>query len=38
MGLIANDTASPDELKRYLDAEIDRWGKLVQQVGIAGTE
>ena len=38
MGLIANDTASPDELKRYLDGEIDRWGKLVQQVGIAGTE
>jgi tripartite-type tricarboxylate transporter receptor subunit TctC len=38
MGLIANDTAPPDELKRFLDAEIDRWGKLVQQVGIAGTE
>ena len=38
MGLTANDTASPDELKRYLDAEIDRWGKLVQQVGIAGTQ
>jgi tripartite-type tricarboxylate transporter receptor subunit TctC len=38
MGLIANDTASPEELKHYLDAEIDRWGKLVQQVGIAGTE
>ena len=38
MGLTTNDTASPDELKRYLDAEIDRWGKLVQQVGIAGTE
>jgi tripartite-type tricarboxylate transporter receptor subunit TctC len=38
MGLTANDTASPDELKRYLDTEIDRWGKLVQQVGIAGTE
>lgn len=38
MGLIANDTAPPDELKRYLDTEIDRWGKLVQQVGIAGTE
>jgi tripartite-type tricarboxylate transporter receptor subunit TctC len=36
--LIANDTASPEELKRYLDDEIDRWGKLVKQVGIAGTE
>jgi tripartite-type tricarboxylate transporter receptor subunit TctC len=38
MGLDAIDTASPEELKRYLDAEISRWGKLVQQVGIAGTE
>ena len=38
MGLISNDTAPPDELKRYLDAEIERWGKLVRQVGIAGTE
>ena len=38
MGLTANDTASPDELKHFLDTEIDRWGKLVQQVGIAGTE
>jgi tripartite-type tricarboxylate transporter receptor subunit TctC len=38
MGLIANDTASPEELKHFLDSEIDRWGKLVKQVGIAGTE
>jgi tripartite-type tricarboxylate transporter receptor subunit TctC len=38
MGLDANDTASPDELKRYLDDEIARWGKLVKEVGIAGTE
>ena len=38
MGLIPNDTAPPDELKRFLDAEIDRWGKIVQQVGIARTE
>ena len=38
MGLIAIDTSSPDELKRFLDDEISRWGKLVHQVGIAGTE
>jgi len=38
IGLIVVDTPSPEELKRFLDAEIDRWGKLVQQVGIAGTE
>ena len=30
--------APPDELKRYLDKEIARWGKLVKDVGIAGTE
>lgn len=38
MGLIANDTAPPDELKRFLDDEIVRWGKIVQQVGIAGSQ
>jgi len=38
LGLIPNVTAPPAELKRYLDAEIDRWGKLVKEVGIAGTE
>ena len=38
MGLIAMDTPSPEELQRFLHAEIERWGKIVQQVGIAGTE
>jgi tripartite-type tricarboxylate transporter receptor subunit TctC len=38
MGLDAIDSPSPDELKRYLDTEIGRWGKLVEDVGIAGTE
>lgn len=38
MGLISNDTAPPDELKRYLDSEIASWGKIVREVGIAGTE
>jgi tripartite-type tricarboxylate transporter receptor subunit TctC len=38
MGLDAIDSPPPDELKRYLDEEISRWGKLVQDVGIAGTE
>ena len=38
MGLIAIDSPPPDELKRYLDAEIVRWGELVKEVGIAGTE
>jgi tripartite-type tricarboxylate transporter receptor subunit TctC len=38
MGLNAIDSPSPDALKRYLDAEIVRWGDLVKQVGIAGTQ
>ena len=38
MGLIAIDSPAPDELQRFLAAEIARWGKLVQEVGIAGTE
>lgn len=38
MGLLAIETPSPDELKKYLDAEIARWGQLVKDVGIAGTE
>jgi tripartite-type tricarboxylate transporter receptor subunit TctC len=38
MGLISIDTPPPDELQQFLHAEIARWGKLVQDVGIAGTE
>jgi tripartite-type tricarboxylate transporter receptor subunit TctC len=38
MGLNAIDSPPPDELKRYLDAEIVRWGELVKQVGIAGSQ
>ena len=38
MGLDAIDSPPPAELKRYLDAEIVRWGKLVHEVGIAGTQ
>lgn len=38
MGLNAIDSPPPDELKRYLDTEIVRWGDLVKQVGIAGTQ
>jgi len=38
MGLIAINSPPPDELQRFLAAEIARWGKLVEEVGIAGTE
>jgi tripartite-type tricarboxylate transporter receptor subunit TctC len=29
---------SPEELDRFVAAEIGRWGKVVQQAGVAGTE
>jgi hypothetical protein len=38
MGLIPIDTPSVDELQRFVASEAARWGKIVQQVGIAGTE
>ena len=38
MGLIAIESPPPDALKRYLDEEITRWGQLVKDVGIAGSE
>jgi len=38
MGLIPVDTPSVEELQSFVASEIVRWGKLVQQVGIAGTE
>jgi len=38
MGLIPIDTPSVEELRSFVKAEIIRWGKIVQQVGIAGTE
>jgi tripartite-type tricarboxylate transporter receptor subunit TctC len=31
-------SASPAELQRFIDAEMERWGKIVQQAGLAGTE
>jgi tripartite-type tricarboxylate transporter receptor subunit TctC len=38
MGLLAIDSPPPEALRSYLDSEIARWGKLVEDVGIAGTE
>jgi tripartite-type tricarboxylate transporter receptor subunit TctC len=38
MGLIPVDTPTVEELQGFVRSEIVRWGKIVQQVGIAGTE
>lgn len=38
IGLIPVDTPPVDELRRFIDAETERWGKLIRQIGIAGSE
>jgi tripartite-type tricarboxylate transporter receptor subunit TctC len=37
-GMIPQDSASPEELHRYVASEILRWGKIVQQAGATGIE
>jgi tripartite-type tricarboxylate transporter receptor subunit TctC len=37
-GAIPQLTPPPDELKAFVKSEIARWGKIVEQAGIAGTE
>jgi len=38
LGLNPIGMGAPDDLDRFLKAEIVRWGKIVQQAGIAGSE
>ena len=38
LGMIPGGASSPPELLRFIDTEIARWGKVVQQAGLAGTE
>ena len=37
-GTIPIDSPSPEEQQRFINSEIVRWSKVVQQAGIAGTE
>ena len=37
-GMQPVSSPSPDELKTFLQTEILRWGKVVQQAGLAGSE
>ncbi len=37
-GAIPQQSPPPDELKRFVASEIVRWGKVVQNAGIAGSE
>jgi len=38
IGMVPFDSPSPEELQGFLKSEIARWGKLVEQAGIAGSE
>jgi tripartite-type tricarboxylate transporter receptor subunit TctC len=38
LGMIPGEPSSPEQLQRFIDGEIARWGKVVQQAGLAGTE
>jgi tripartite-type tricarboxylate transporter receptor subunit TctC len=38
IGMIPLDSPPPEELQPFINSEIVRWGKIVQQAGIAGSE
>jgi tripartite-type tricarboxylate transporter receptor subunit TctC len=38
LGMIPGGGASPQELQAFIDSEVVRWGKIVQQAGLAGSE
>jgi tripartite-type tricarboxylate transporter receptor subunit TctC len=38
LGTIPADSPSPEEQQRYINSEIGRWGEVVHQAGIAGSE
>jgi len=37
-GAIPQQSPSPEELKRFVASEIERWGKVIEQAGLAGSE
>jgi tripartite-type tricarboxylate transporter receptor subunit TctC len=38
LGMLPIGKGTPDELQRYLESEIVRWGKVVEAAGIAHSE
>jgi tripartite-type tricarboxylate transporter receptor subunit TctC len=38
LGVIPVDSPPPAELQKFLASEIDRWGKLIEQTGLAKTQ
>lgn len=37
LGMILVESPSPDELRRFIETENERWGNVVRQAGLAGT-
>lgn len=38
IGMVPTSSPPPEELQRFLDREIVRWGQVVRQAGVAGAE
>jgi tripartite-type tricarboxylate transporter receptor subunit TctC len=38
LGMIPHSSPAPEELQSFIKSEIVRWGKIVRQAGIAGSE
>lgn len=38
LGMVPKSSPPPDKLQDYINAEMVRWGKVVQMAGLAGTE
>ena len=37
-GALPQVSPTPEEMKRFIESEIVRWGKVVEQAGLAGSE
>ena len=37
LGMVLVDSPPPEELQRFIDSEIERWGKVVRSAGLEGT-
>jgi tripartite-type tricarboxylate transporter receptor subunit TctC len=38
LGMVPAPNRSPEQLQDFINAEMLRWGKVVQQAGLAGSE
>ena len=38
LGMIPGGSTSPEQLQQFVNSEMERWGKVVRQAGLAGSE